>query len=309
MPIPTQTEMFSIVLKIMTDGKEHTRNELKGIVLENLQLTEQEATAKTSSGVPVYGARVGWSVSHLSRAKLITRVRRGVYVINEDGRSALSEGMDDHAFWTYLQKRIDELDPWNKKEQATQGENEDIPVNDAQEVPDSAESSPQEQIESLADEINETLAEEVIALIMDRDPSFFERVVVELLEKMGYGKGQVTKRTGDGGIDGLITTDVLGFRPICTQAKRYAADHKIGRPAIQEFVGALNGAPNGVFITTSSFTKEALDYAEGYPGATLSLIDGKRLAELMIEYNLGVSIESVVEIKRIDTDYFEEQWR
>lgn len=307
MAIPTQTEMFSVVLKIMADGKEHTRSELKSLALKILQLTEQEEATKTSSGVPVYGARVGWSVSYLSRAKLITRVRRGVYIINADGRAALSEGMSDHAFWTYLQRRIDELDPWDRADQATPEKSADIQPSKTQEIPDSAESSPQEQIESLAQEINESLAEEVIALIMDRDPSFFERVVVELLEKMGYGKGQVTKRTGDGGIDGLITTDVLGFRPICTQAKRYAADYKIGRPAIQEFVGALNGAPNGVFITTSSFTKEALDYADGYPGATLSLIDGKRLAELMIEYNLGVSIERVVEIKRIDTDYFEEQ--
>lgn len=307
MPIPTQTEMFSVVLEIMADGKERTRNELKGLTLEKLRLTEQEAATKTSSGVPVYGARVGWSVSYLSRAKLITRVRRGVYVISKDGRAALSEGMDAHAFWVYLQKRIDEFDPWNRKDQASTEEGTGACGEEAQEIPDSAESSPQEQIESLAEEMNETLAEEVIALIMDRDSSFFERVVVDLLEKMGYGKGEVTKRTGDGGIDGLITTDVLGFRPICTQAKRYAADHKIGRPTIQEFVGALNGAPNGVFITTSSFTKEALDYAKGYPGATLSLIDGKRLAELMIEYNLGVSTESVVEIKRIDTDYFEEQ--
>lgn len=307
MPIPTQTEMFSVVLEIMADGEEHTRNELKSLTLEKLRLTEQEAAARTSSGVPVYGARVGWSVSYLSRAKLITRVRRGVYVISDDGRTALSERMDAHAFWVYLQKRIDELDPWNRKDQASTEEGTDGCGEETQEVPDSAESSPQEQIESLAEEMNETLAEEVIALIMDRDSSFFERVVVNLLEKMGYGKGEVTKRTGDGGIDGLITTDVLGFRPICTQAKRYAADHKIGRPTIQEFVGALNGAPNGVFITTSSFTEEALDYAKGYPGATLSLIDGKRLAELMIEYNLGVSVESVVEIKRIDTDYFEEQ--
>jgi len=306
MPIPTQTEMFSVVLEIMADGEEHTRNELKGLTLEKLQLTEQEAAARTSSGVPVYGARVGWSVSYLSRAKLITRVRRGVYVISKEGRAALSERMEAHAFWIYLQKRIDELDPWNRKDQ-TSAEEDPRACEEGAEIPDSAESSPQEQIESLAEEMNETLAEEVIALIMDRDSSFFEHVVVDLLEKMGYGKGEVTKRTGDGGIDGLITTDVLGFRPICTQAKRYDADHKIGRPTIQEFVGALNGAPNGVFITTSSFTKEALDYAKGYPGATLSLIDGKRLAELMIEYNLGVSTESVVEIKRIDTDYFEEQ--
>lgn len=307
MPIPTQTEMFSVVLRIMADGKEHTRNELKSIALEQLQLTGQEAVVTTSSGVPVYGSRVGWSVSYLARAKLITRIRRGVYVINEDGRSALTENMDAHAFWVFLQRRIEELDPWNRENQTDTNSPADNPAEAVQEIPDSAESSPKEQIGTLTDELNVSLTEEIIALIMDRDPTFFEHVVVDLLEKMGYGKGAVTKRTCDGGIDGLITTDVLGFRPICTQAKRYAEDNKVGRRAIQGFVGALNGASNGVFITTSSFTKEALDYANGYLGATLALIDGKRLAELMIEYNLGVATERVIEIKRIDSDYFEEQ--
>ena len=155
--------------------------------------------------------------------------------------------------------------------------------------------------------MNNSLSDELLALIMDRPPAFFEKVVVDLLVKMGYGEGVITSYSSVGGIDGLVSTDELGFRPIYTQAKRYAVDHKIGRPTLQSFVGALNGAQDGVFITTSSFTADAIDYANSYPGATIALIDGRRLVSLMIKYGLGVSTESVVEIKRVDSDYFSDE--
>lgn len=176
--------------------------------------------------------------------------------------------------------------------------------NDKTELQESEEKPPQEPIADLAADMNESLGSELIDLIMERDPAFFEKVVVELLERMGYGKGEVTSYTNDGGIDGLITTDALGFRPIYTQAKRYVPDNKIGRPTIQSFVGALLDQRDGVFITTSSFTDEAIKYAHSYPGKTIILIDGRRLADLMIKYGLGVAVEGAIEIKRIDSDYF-----
>lgn len=171
----------------------------------------------------------------------------------------------------------------------------------------SDEKSPQEQIGDLANEMNGVLGNELLRLIMDKEPSFFEKVVVDLIAAMGYGKGTVTSRSHDGGIDGLVTTDELGFRPIHTQAKRYSKNNAVGRPMLQSFVGALNGARNGIFITTSSFTKDAIAYAQSYPNATISLIYGRRLAKLMIKYNLGVAPESVIEIKRVDSDYFEDE--
>lgn len=300
MPVPTQTEMFSVVLELMADGHQYSRKEMNRRVLESLDITAEEALQKTDSGVLVYESRVGWSISYLSRAKLIDRVKRGVYSINDDGRKTLAEKLGSDEMWYRLNDRINELDPWkkgsSKKKAKLEGEKPKAPVE---------KESPREQISALAAELNADLANELLAMIMEQDPTFFEHVVVELLEKMGYGKGVVTKRSGDGGIDGLITTDELGFRPICTQAKRYAANHKIGSPDLQRFVGALNGASNGVFITTSSFTADAVEYAEKCAVATLSLIDGERLTELMIKYNLGVATDSVIEIKRIDSDYFE----
>lgn len=307
MAIPTQTEMFRIALDLMSDGAARSRRGLKDYVLERLDISGIEAVQKTDSGVPVYESRVGWAISHLARAGLLARVKRGVYRITDEGRAALAMGLSADEFNGYLQKRIAEINPWGTK---TGGESSKDVVHDVERVSKSAEpaeTSPQEQINALANELNDTLAQELIDLVMDRDPVFFENLVVDLLERMGYGKGVVTKRSGDGGIDGLVTTDELGFRPICTQAKRYAADNKVGRATVQAFVGALNGAPNGVFITTSSFTKEALEYAKGYPGATLALIDGRHLAELMIKYDLGVSTENVIRIKRVDLDYFEDQ--
>ena len=307
MAIPTQTEMFHIVLELMSDGAERSRRGMKDYALERLGISGVEAVMKTDSGVPVYESRVGWAVSYLARAGLLARVRRGVYAITDEGRKALGLAMSAEEFGSYLQKRIAEINPWGTRSAGDAPRETAEGTVAAAEPTEQVEASPQEQINALADELNDALAQELIDLIMDRDPAFFEGLVVDLLERMGYGKGIVTKRSGDGGIDGLVTTDELGFRPICTQAKRYAADNKVGRAMVQAFVGALNGAPNGVFITTSSFTGEAIEYAQGYPGATLALIDGRHLAELMIKYGLGVSTESVVEIKRVDLDYFEDQ--
>lgn len=297
--------MYGIVLGLMNDGGEYTRRSMKQKVLSYLDLTAEETLQKTDSGVLVYESRVGWAISYLSRAQLISRTNRGVYVINDEGKNTLKENLDPDALWYRLDDRIRTLDPWKtgvKKQKQQVAEDGKVVEPPAQ----SGAVSPQEQISSLASELDANLADELLALIMDHDSDFFERIVVQLLEKMGYGRGVVTRRSSDGGIDGLITTDELGFRPICTQAKRFSADNKVSRPMVQAFVGALNGAPNGVFITTSGFTSEAIDYASKYPNATLSLIDGHRLTELMIKYGLGVATERVIEIKRVDSDYFEE---
>ena len=172
--------------------------------------------------------------------------------------------------------------------------------------------TPTETIEDAYTQINDALADEIISKIMEMSPVFFEKLVVELLVKMGYGgefanSGIVTKPTKDDGIDGIIKEDKLGLDRILIQAKRYSSDNIVGRPAIQQFVGAITGqsASKGVFFTTSSFSKDALSYKPG-SGVKLVLIDGKTLASYMIEYNVGVSICKVYEIKRLDSDYFEE---
>lgn len=308
MPIPSQTDMNHVVLELMQDGKSRSRATIRDDVLTMLSLTDAERAEKTSSGKPVYASRVDWSISYLDRAQLLDRISRGVYEVNQEGREVYAAGIDGSELFQTINKRIAERDPWHitKKPKTTSNKTGGDGTDGGEPTVGPAVKSPQEQMGDLADEMNDVLGSELLQLIMDRDPSFFEKVVVELIAAMGYGKGEVTSRSHDGGIDGLVTTDELGFRPIYTQAKRYGKGNTVGRPTLQSFVGALNGARNGVFITTSSFTKEAEIYARNYPNATISLIDGHRLTELMIKYNLGVATESVIEIKRVDSDYFED---
>lgn len=307
MPIPSQADMNHVVLELMQDDQERTRANIRDDVAKMLNLTEDERTKKTSSGKPVWSSRSDWSISYLDRAQLLDRISRGVYRVSKEGRDLFATGINGQELTQKINKLISERDPWHITKKPNQTKNaKPSPISQTT-ADTSTEKSPQEQIEDLADEMNEVLGNELLQLIMDRDPSFFEKVVVDLIAAMGYGEGEITSRSHDGGIDGLVTTDELGFRPIYTQAKRYSKDNVVGRPMLQSFVGALNGARNGVFITTSSFTKQAIEYAQSYPNATISLIDGRRLADLMIKYNLGVATESVVEIKRVDSDYFEDE--
>lgn len=281
----------------MLDGEQRTPKQIKEVVLPTLDMTNEERVYKTEKGqFPLWTGRTDWSTQYLQRAKLLTRVKRGLYEITDEGKQLYASGIDGNEISNYVDKLIAERDPWNV---GAKSKKEEVAAESILDL------SPEEAIGRMEDELNDSLSSQLIDMILDKEPSFFEKVVVELLEKMGYGSGVVTQCTNDGGIDGLITTDELGFRPIVTQAKRYKPGNSIGRPDVQSFVGALNGAPNGVFITTSHFTKEAIEYADGYPNATLSLIDGKRLAELMIKYDLGVSTVRTVQLKRIDSDYFE----
>ena len=174
----------------------------------------------------------------------------------------------------------------------------------------SVELTPTEQLEQAYESISNDLAADLLSKVMEQTPSFFEHLVVDLLVKMGYGgaysdAAQVTQLTNDEGIDGIIYEDKLGLDKIYLQAKRWT--NPVGRPVIQQFAGALVGqnASKGVFITTSSYSKEARNYVAGLH-QKIVLIDGSELAKYMIEYNVGVSVKKVYEVKRIDNDYFEE---
>lgn len=167
--------------------------------------------------------------------------------------------------------------------------------------------TPREIMDTAFNDINEQLADDLMPNIMDQDPTFFERLVIDLLEKMGYGgeladTGEVTGQTGDEGIDGIIREDALGFDKIYVQAKRWKDDHAVGEPDIQQFAGALMG--KGVFITTSHFSRNAIHYVEKHMSAKIVLIDGETLTRLMIQYNIGVSTVHTYDIKRVDRDYF-----
>ena len=178
---------------------------------------------------------------------------------------------------------------------------------------DLQEGTPQDNLNASMEQINKELSANLLSEIMERSPAFFEKMVVQFLLKMGYGSALeddfVTGCSGDEGIDGIIREDKLGFSSIYIQAKRWAEDKAIGRPEIQKFVGALagQGAQKGLFITTGTFTKEARSYVEKQLSTKVVLVDGEKLTKLMIEYNLGVSVETVYTIKKIDTDFFSEE--
>ncbi len=300
MPLPTQTDAFYITLEMFNDGIPHTRKEIFNKAINVISLTDEEVKEKTKSGTPIYESRLGWGISYLERAGMLKKVRRGVYEITSRGEQALREGVDGKQFLYKLNTIIDEENPWNI------GADSKKVIDFVHDDSSHEEKSPQEAIEQAISSLNDSLASELLNMILEHDPYVFEEIVVKLLEVMGYGVGEVTSKSNDGGIDGIITADPLGFESIYTQAKRYSPSNKVGAPEIQGFIGALRNANKGVFITTSSFQPAAVDVANSCLYAKIKLIDGEELINLMIKYNVGVTVEETYEIKRIDLDFFDE---
>ena len=294
--------MFPVVLKVMSDGEFRSNREIKDAVAKYLNLSPDELDLRTSSGEPIHASRSGWGIQYLQRAQLLDRVQRGVYRINKEGLEVAFKQLQGAELSQLMNRLIARRNPWNVGTDAISNSRDNDATGDAE-----ADSlSPQESIERAISELQSSLADELLDQILTKSPDFFEKLIVDLLVKMGYGTGKVTQLTNDGGVDGIITTDSLGFDPVYTQAKRYAFENKVGRPEVQAFAGALGRYTRGIFITTSGFVKSAVDYAESYPHATIVLIDGRRLAQLMIQYDLGVSTELTYSIKRIDIDYFDQ---
>ena len=303
MAIPKYSEMYRVFLECLKDRKIHTIKEIKSEVIDAFHLSEDDVAEMLPSGKQrVFDNRIGWCRTYLKKANLITSPARAQFLITASGLNLLSQDIvinDD----TLMQ--FPEFVKFKEGEDAVT-KTENVAVEVKQE-----ESTPQEILEQSYKELNDALANELLSEILDMDPYKFEGLVVDLLIKMGYGKLQydsrTTKKSGDEGIDGIVTADKLGFDSIYIQAKRFK-DGSIGRPEIQKFVGALagQGAQKGIFITTSRFTKDAEEFADKNLSYKIVLIDGKRLSELMIEYELGVSTEYVYKVKRIDSDYFSE---
>lgn len=302
--VPKFEEFFFPCLKCLSDKKVHNQESLRAFVIDYFNFTEEDINATIKSGKKTQlHDKVWWTTSYFMQAKVIETPKRGNYLITQRGLDFLAShptGFNKKdlcvfpEFLSFISGK-----PKDKSTAMVEVEHKDV-------------STPTDTIEEAYVQINNTLADEIISKVMEMTPIFFEKLVVELLVKMGYGgefldSGIVTKPTKDDGIDGIIKEDKLGLDKILIQAKRYSSDNIVGRPAIQQFVGAITGqsASKGVFFTTSSFSKEALNYKPG-SGVKLVLIDGKTLASYMIEYNVGVSVSKVYEIKRLDSDYFEE---
>lgn len=302
--IPDYQTLMLPVLKSVADGKEYKFREIADSIAKNFGLTEEELGCLLPSGnQSIFDNRVGWAKTYLKKACLIEYKGKGVLKITERGKQVLKDSPQkiDNKFLKQYDEFNDFQNKVNPKEEKQETET------------DYKNQTPEELIETAFHDFQKSLAEELLDKIRNVSPSFFEKLVVALLVKMGYGgsikdAGQAIGRTGDEGIDGIIKEDKLGLDVIYIQAKRWKENNVIGRPEIQKFVGALagQGAKKGVFITASSFTKEALDY-KPMNDTKVILIDGMKLANLMIEYNLGVAQLHCYELKKLDNDYFDEE--
>lgn len=301
MPIPDFQSLMLPLLRLAGDRQEHAFRTAVDALAEQFSLTEQERHEPIPSGPqPVFTNRVGWARTYMVKAGLLRPSRRAHFEITELGLQVLNQkpGRINIAFlkqfpgFTEFQKGSP-----GKSEKDDQG----IAVQ---------EHTPEEAIEAAHQLLVAELADELLATVKGCSPTFFERLVVDLLVKMGYGgtlrdAAEAIGRPGDEGIDGIIKEDRLGLDVVYVQAKRW--EGTVGRPAIQSFVGALHGqhARKGVFITTSDFAQTARDYARTID-SKIVLIDGKTLARLMIDYDIGVAAVATYELKRVDTDYFAE---
>jgi len=301
MTIPDFQTIMLPFLRYLEDGKEHSLRETREYLSNVFSLSEEERKELLPSGQqPVFNNRVGWARTFLGKAGLLSSTRRGYFQITERGQKVLAQNPDKISRKS-LRQFPDYHKAWGTiKRKKTVGDDR---------RPD--EITPEESLEAAYQELQEGLAADLLQNIKECSAIFFERLVVDLLVKIGYGgsrkeAGQAIGRSGDEGIDGIIKEDKLGLDIIYIQAKRWEAT--VGRPEIQKFAGALQGqrARKGIFITTSNFSKEALDYVK-YLDTKIILIDGERMAELMIDHNVGVSPLASYEIKKIDTDYFLEE--
>ncbi|MDN3600208.1 restriction endonuclease [Mucilaginibacter myungsuensis] len=294
------------LLNLLANKQAYLLKDLIEPLARHFNLTDDDLNELLPSGQGfLFANRIAWAKTYLKKAGLLESPKRGIVVLTARGESVLKEKpvKIDNALLRRFQEFIDFQT--YKKDGA-----ENTTVTEANS--DIDEETPEERIETSYQTIRRSLALELLDTVRRSSPMFFERLVVELLVKMGYGgsikdAGNAIGKTGDEGIDGTIKEDKLGLDIIYIQAKRWQAGNVVGRPELHKFVGALagQGAKKGVFITTSTFTKEALGYTPRNE-TKIVLIDGEQLAQLMIDYNLGVAAQRVYEVKRLDSDYFEE---
>lgn len=304
MPIPDYQSLMLPVLRIAGDGNVHRFRDVIESLQQEFNLTDQEKRELLPSGTQsIFDNRVGWARSYLKQAALLISPKRGYFEITDRGKDLLATDV----------KRIDQallLKYPEFKEFKTRKKNKGNGTEGFSDVTSTSDLSPEDQIATAYKVIKQGIEREILENILDSTSSFFERLVIDLLVKMGYGgslsdAGKAVGKSGDGGIDGIIKEDKLGLDIIYVQAKRW--EGTVGRPEIQKFAGALQGqrARKGIFITTSNFTDNAIEYASTIE-TKIILIDGDRLASLMFEYSVGVSTSGTYELKRIDTDYFDE---
>ena len=301
MPIPDYQSLMLPVLRLVRDRQEHSLVEMRHRIAEELNLTEEEMSERLASdSQTVFANRVAWAVQYLKQARALKSAKRGVYHITERGLMLLKDHPSEitvktlRQFPEFVEFHDPSVDDGNTSSTVTALD----PKN-----------TPEELLANNFQALRDALANDLLESIKNGTPTAFEKIVVDLLVGMGYGgsvedAGKVVGKSGDGGIDGIIKQDKLGLDVLYVQAKRWK--DVVGSPEIMKFSGSLTKkhAGRGVFITTSGFTRDALEYVEAMPQRII-LIDGKQLASLMIEYNVGVVPSKTYTLKRMDQDYFD----
>ncbi|MDO4724477.1 MAG: restriction endonuclease [Comamonadaceae bacterium] len=276
MAIPDTSTIKQALLTALADGQEHRMSDVVSALEQALALTAEDTSARyASSGELKFPNMVWWARYYLKQEGLLDSPKRGVVQITPQGKAALSVGQP--------------LAPPNQQQQQ----------------------DPQEVLETVMAQLTERLCADVLERVKQMQPQHFERLVVDVLLAMGYGfdesSGRVTPYSGDGGVDGLVHEDKLGLSSIYIQAKRYTAQ-SVGRPEVQQFLGALTGAGanKGVFITSAEFSRDARDFVTRLQNQKVALIDGAQLARLMVEHGVGVSTSKTLRIQHVDSDFFDD---
>jgi restriction system protein len=305
MPIPDFQSIMLPLLECLRDQQNRSMKEVNDHLAERFALTPEERAEHLPSGPQsLFYNRVAWSKSHLKAAGLLESPARGMVRITDLGLKALAQKpaainvkflKQYPAYCTFIGKSQPQESLWSVPDNA---------------IPEEEQRTPLELIDTAFRTLSQATADDLLSRLKTCSPTFFEHVVVMLLMAMGYGgiagEGDVTGKSGDGGIDGVIKQDKLGLDVVCIQAKRW--DGPVGRPVIQSFVGSMDlyRARKGVILTTSNFTKDGQDFVHRIEGKKVVLIDGEKLADLMIEHNLGVTTTKTYELKEVSNDFFDE---
>ena len=297
MTIPTHDELMLPFLQVLSDCQEHRINEVVDKLAKEFNLTQEEIAEELPSGGRKFAGRVGWARTYLKGAKLIDSPKRAFFIINDRGRKALIDKPDK--ILQYLKQYPEYLEFMgiHKKD------NPQTKFETCEKI-----ETPDEMLAQAQESYKDNLQSELLSKLKQIDPVKFEQIVLQLMEKMNYGVGSMTKMSHDGVVDGIIDEDELGLEKIYLQAKRYS-DNKVNEKEMQNFAGALGCSPvrKGVFITTSFFDERAKKKAASVQGKIIRLVDGEELTKLMIKHNLGVQVKTKIEIKKIDEDFFSEE--
>ena len=307
MALPTYQGCKLPLLRHCRDGGTYNIAQLAGPIAQELKISADDLARLVPNGQRTYFYdRLSWAKTYMVKACLLEQPARAVFKITQRGLDLLAtspESIDDKLLLQYP-----EFTQWINKSNKTIQTSPDQTQEDIIDEP----VHPEEQLEAIYDQMRGSLAQELLELILNKPPFFFEQLVVDLLVAMGYGgsrkdAGQALGRTGDGGIDGIIKEDRLGLDVIYLQAKRYAIGNTVPSREVRDFTGSLegHGAQKGVLITTSNFSKDGIDFVKRLQQKKIVLIDGEKLSQLMIDYNIGVSEARSYVIKKIDYDYFE----